>query len=163
MNSSEPSDSLSDSERYVVPNVRNAGKILLFLSERPGQRVIDVARGLALPQTTTLRILRTLKLDGFVEEAAGRFALGTMSLRLGLSGLQQRELRPMALPFLHRLATNCHQTAHLAVLSGDSSLWSRSPTVRTLSAPHPAPARLPICIARRRERRFSLSANPSHT
>lgn len=135
MNSSDSPDSLSESERYVVPNVRNAGKILLFLSERPGQRVIDVARTLELPQTTTLRILRTLKLDGFVEESAGRFALGTMSLRLGLTGLQQRELRPMALPFLQRLATNCHQTAHLAVLSGDSSLL-----VEVADSPNPVRA-----------------------
>ena len=47
-------------ERYVIPNLRNACRIMKLLAQQPdGLKAAEIARTLKIPVTTTLRIMAT--------------------------------------------------------------------------------------------------------
>ena len=50
-------------ERYVIPNLRNACRVLKLLRSHPGGlKASDIARILGIPVTTTMRITATLQI-----------------------------------------------------------------------------------------------------
>lgn len=123
----------SVNERYVIPNLRNACRILKLLGRsREGYKVADLARELDLPVTTTLRIMSTLTLEGFARKHDGRFELGSILIQLGNSALAGTEIRELALPVLGRLTQRTDETAHLAIPCDDRSL-----IVAVQDSPHP--------------------------
>ncbi|HVU17125.1 MAG TPA: IclR family transcriptional regulator, partial [Candidatus Didemnitutus sp.] len=125
-----PADSL---ERYVIPNLRNACRILKSLSAHAdGLKVADLARELKLPVTTTLRIMATLQLEGFARKAEGRFFLGPVLIHLGNASLAGVEIRDAALPVLQALTQRTDETSHLAVPCDDRAL-----IVAVQDSPHP--------------------------
>lgn len=110
-------------ERYVIPNLRNASRIMKLLAQNPdGYKAADIARTLRIPVTTTLRIMATLQLEGFVRKVEGRFELGPVLIHLGNASLAGTEIRTTALPFLQDLTNRTDETAHLAVPCDDRSL-----------------------------------------
>ncbi len=120
-------------ERYVIPNLRNAGRILKLLGGHPGGlRAADLARTLRIPVTTTLRIMTTLHLDGLARKRDGRYALGPVLIQLGTAALAGTEIRELALPLLERLAADTAETAHLAIPCDGRAL-----IVAVHDSPHP--------------------------
>ncbi len=123
----------SASERYVIPNLRNAGRILKLLGRHPdGLRAADLARTLDIPVTTTLRIMTTLHLDGLARKHDGRYELGPVLIQLGTAALAGTEIRELALPLLQRLTADTDETAHLAIPCDERSL-----IVAVQDSPHP--------------------------
>jgi IclR family acetate operon transcriptional repressor len=123
----------SNSERYVIPNLRNACRILKLLGRAPdGLKAADLVRELKLPVTSTLRIMATLTLEGFVRRNAGRFELGPMLIQLGNASLAGTEIRELALPILTRLTAQTVETSHLASPCDDRAL-----IVAVEDSPHP--------------------------
>lgn len=121
------------SDRYVIPNLRNACKVLQWMgTQPPGQKVSDFARALKLPATTALRIANTLALEGFLRRDDNRFYLGPQLIYLGSSALAGTDLRDVAQPVLAKLAQVSDETAHLAIPSGLKSL-----IVAVCDSPHP--------------------------
>jgi len=120
-------------ERYVIPNLRNACRILKLLGRsRDGLKVADIARELDLPVTTTLRIMSTLALEGLARKNEGRYELGSVLIQLGHAALAGTEIRELALPVLQRLTQATDETTHLAVPCDDRSL-----IVAVQDSPHP--------------------------
>ncbi|HYC73061.1 MAG TPA: IclR family transcriptional regulator [Opitutaceae bacterium] len=120
-------------ERYVIPNLRNACRILKALGEhRDGLKAADLARQLGIPVTTTLRIMTTLLLEGLVRKTDGRFELGPVLIQLGHASLAGTEIRELALPVLERLTKATDETSHLAVPCDDRAL-----IVAVQDSPHP--------------------------
>ncbi len=78
----------------------------------------DIASSLGLAKGTAHGILRTLQLEGFVEQdaASGRYQLGAELLRLGNSHLDVHELRARALVWTDDLARSSGESVHLGVL-----------------------------------------------
>jgi len=110
-------------ERYVIPNLRNASRIMKLLAQNPdGCKAADIARELRIPVTTTLRIMATLQLEGFVRKAEGRFELGPVLIHLGNASLAGTEIRTAALPVLADLTARTDETSHLAVPCDDRAL-----------------------------------------
>jgi DNA-binding IclR family transcriptional regulator len=110
-------------ERYVIPNLRNASRIMKLLAQNPdGYKAADIARELRIPVTTTLRIMATLQLEGFVRKADGRFELGPVLIHLGNASLAGTEIRNAALPVLQDLTNRTDETSHLAVPCDDRAL-----------------------------------------
>lgn len=110
-------------ERYVIPNLRNASRIMKLLAQNPdGYKAADIARALRIPVTTTLRIMATLQLEGFVRKADGRFELGPVLIHLGNASLAGTEIRTAALPVLAELTNHTDETSHLAVPCDDRAL-----------------------------------------
>jgi DNA-binding IclR family transcriptional regulator len=120
-------------ERYVIPNLRNACRILKLLAQTPdGCKGADIARQLGIPVTTTLRIMATLQLEGYARRAEGRFELGPVLIHLGNASLAGTEIRELALPILQELTMHTDETSHLAVPCDDRSL-----IVAVQDSPHP--------------------------
>lgn len=120
-------------ERYVIPNLRNACRILKLLGRSTeGYKVADIARELKIPVTTTLRIMSTLTLEGLARKVEGRFELGPILIQLGNAALAGTEIRELAQPVLLRLTQATDETAHLAIPCDDRSL-----IVAVQDSPHP--------------------------
>lgn len=123
----------SADERYVIPNLRNACRILKLLGRHSdGLKAADLARALGVPVTSTLRIMSTLHREGFVRKSNGRFELGPVLIQLGNASLAGTEIRELALPVLERLTADTDETAHLAIPCDNRSL-----IVAVQDSPHP--------------------------
>jgi IclR family acetate operon transcriptional repressor len=123
----------SASERYVIPNLRNACRILKLLARHPnGLKAADLARDLKIPVTTTLRIMTTLCLEELARKVEGRFELGPVLIQLGNSALAGTEIRELAQPLLQRLTDLTDETSHLAIPCDDRAL-----IVAVQDSPHP--------------------------
>ncbi|MFT3830104.1 MAG: IclR family transcriptional regulator [Opitutaceae bacterium] len=120
-------------ERYVIPNLRNACRILKLLGNHPdGLKAADLARELGIPVTTTLRIMTTLHLEGLARKNEGRYELGPVLIQLGTAAMAGAEIRELAQPVLHRLTATTAETSHLAIPCDDRSL-----IVAVQDSPHP--------------------------
>lgn len=120
-------------ERYVIPNLRNACRILKLLGRHPdGLKAADLARELNIPVTTTLRIMTTLHLEGLARKIEGRYELGPILIQLGTAALAGTELREQALPVLQRLTAAAAETSHLAIPCDERAL-----IVAVQDSPHP--------------------------
>lgn len=116
-------DETASLERYVIPNLRNACRILKLLARHPdGYKAAEIARDLRIPVTTTLRIMATLRLEGYVRKVEGRFELGPVLIHLGSASLAGTEIRSAALPVLQELTNRTDETSHLAVPCDDRAL-----------------------------------------
>jgi DNA-binding IclR family transcriptional regulator len=130
---SNPSPAGSPQERYVIPNLRNACRILKLLGRTPdGLKGADLARQLGIPVTTTLRIMSTLTLEGLVRKEDNCYELGPVLIQLGNASLAGTEIRTAALPVLANLTARTHETSHLAIPCDDRSL-----IVAVQDSPHP--------------------------
>lgn len=113
----------SDLERYVIPNLRNACRVLKLLREHPGGlKAAELARECGIPVTTTLRIMATLQIEGFAQKNDGRYALGPSLIHLGNAALAGTDIRKLALPLLQKLTVEVGETSHLAVPCNERSL-----------------------------------------
>ncbi len=128
-----PAADPAGSERYVIPNLRNACRILKVLGRHPnGLKAADLARDLQIPVTTTLRIMTTLCLEGFARKVDGRFELGPVLIQLGNAALAGTEIRDLAQPLLQKLTDVTDETSHLAIPCDDRAL-----IVAVQDSPHP--------------------------
>lgn len=120
-------------ERYVIPNLRNACRILKLLGRSTdGFKVADIGRKLNIPVTTTLRIMTTLHLEGLVRKSGTHYELGPVLIQLGNASLAGTEIRTTALPVLERLTARVAETSHLAIPCDNRSL-----IVAVQDSPHP--------------------------
>lgn len=127
------SSAANDGERYVIPNLRNACRILKLLGRHPdGLKAADLARSLDIPVTTTLRIMTTLHLEGFARKQEGRYELGPVLIQLGTAALVGTEIRELALPLLQKLSIEVDETSHLAIPCDERAL-----IVAVQDSPHP--------------------------
>lgn len=130
--SSIPASNASQ-ERYVIPNLRNACRILKLLgSTSDGLKAADIGRRLRIPVTTTLRIMTTLHLEGLVRKNGTEFELGPVLIQLGTAALAGTEIRTTALPILEKLTGQIDETCHLAIPCDNRSL-----IVAVQDSPHP--------------------------
>ncbi len=133
MKKSSSSDPRAALERYVIPNLRNACRTLKLLATSPdGFKAAEIARELAIPVTTTLRIMATLQIEGYVRKVEGRFELGPVLIHLGNASLAGVEIRSAALPVLQKLTADSVETSHLAIPCDDRAL-----IVAVQDGPHP--------------------------
>jgi IclR family acetate operon transcriptional repressor len=110
-------------ERYVIPNLRNACRVLRELRGHPGGlKAADLARSLGIPVTTTMRITATLQIEGLVQKNDGRYGLGPVLIHLGNAALAGTDIRRLALPLLQKLTMDADETSHLAIPCNERSL-----------------------------------------
>jgi IclR family acetate operon transcriptional repressor len=126
-------DASSSSERYVIPNLRNACRILKLLADTPDHlKAAEIGRSLGIPVTTTLRIMTTLHLEGLLRKLGNQYELGPALIRLGTAALSNTEIRALALPVLEKLTLRTDETSHLAIPCDGRSL-----IVAVQDSPHP--------------------------
>ena len=106
-----------------VQVITRAAAIMRQLAgHRDGLTVIDVARGVDLPRSTTHRIILALTQEGLARRGAdGRFTLGLEFESLAEAA--RSSLRRKLSPHLLRLTERTGETAELGVLSGGDVLF----------------------------------------
>lgn len=103
----------------VVQSVARAVEIMETLaSSRAPVGVVDLARRVGLPVSTTHRLLRALQQHGLVRRDArsGRHELGLKVVDLSARVLDNLDVRTVARPVLEQLQAETRETVHLAVL-----------------------------------------------
>ena len=90
-----------------------------------GLTLAECANSLGYSKPTAHRILRTLAARGFlrVDRERGLYTLGVANLRLGMTFLEQLDLRAEALPILRQLGTETGETVHLGILDGSDVVY----------------------------------------
>jgi DNA-binding IclR family transcriptional regulator len=90
-----------------------------------GLTLAECCASLGYSKPTVHRILRTLASRGFlrVDRERGLYTLGVANLRLGMTFLEQLDLRSEALPILRELGERTGETVHLGVLDGSDVVY----------------------------------------
>jgi DNA-binding IclR family transcriptional regulator len=107
--------------RYQVNSVDRCLRILEALAELGQEaRVSTLCERLDLHSSTMVRFLSALMKRGFVEKNpdTGLYRLGVKCFKVGLSALNQIDLRKVAYPLLEKLSRKTHETVNLTVLQG---------------------------------------------
>jgi len=83
----------------------------------------EIADAVALPKSTTSRILAALVSLGMVEKVGGRYAIGTGVISLGRGATPVGSLPEIVRPHLSELANELGENASLAIEDGDTVLY----------------------------------------
>lgn len=110
-----------------MATVERAADVLLHFATA-GTRtlgVTEIADDLELSKAAVHRILSALRSRGLIEldEQTRRYALGPMAVYLGLSYLEQLDVRRLAQPELAALSRVTNETATLSVRSNDTRMY----------------------------------------
>lgn len=99
-----------------LSTVEKALDVLSYLHTEPGGRgVSEIGRALALPKSTTHRLLSSLSRRGFVErDGRGVYRPGMALVSLGLGVLEREPVVAAARPVLEELARDLGETPFLA-------------------------------------------------
>jgi IclR family acetate operon transcriptional repressor len=109
-------------QRGSVQSVDRALTLLEALARSAGGvPLTELAAGAGLNISTSHHLLATLVKWGYVAKGPGRrYALGARGLRLGQAFLKQVDLPRRAQPHVERVSEATGESAHLAVLQGNS-------------------------------------------
>lgn len=120
-------------QKYVIPNLRNACRVLKLLSNtKEPVSIRFVCTTLKLPRTSALRILSTLTNEGFCRKTLDRYTLGPALIPIGSSAKDVLDISELSKPFLKKVTEGTGETCHLAVPSDNRSL-----IVEVNFSPHP--------------------------
>jgi DNA-binding IclR family transcriptional regulator len=107
-------------QAYAVPGLERGLRLLLLF--RPGRVELgapQIARDLALPRSSTFRLLQTLEALEFVERgASGNFRLGPAVLRLGFGLVATLDVVERGHDVLEKLCKDTNESTQLAILDG---------------------------------------------
>jgi len=106
---------------YAIQTVSNALRMLEVFHSETEMGVSDLARRLDLHKNNAFRLLATLELAGYIEQAPSTelYHLGPRCLELGRAFARSHTLMSEARPALEELARTAGETAHLGVLRDD--------------------------------------------
>lgn len=87
--------------RSEVQSVRRACQVLDCLTEHPHKTMsaLELSNATGLDRTVVHRLLRTLTLEGLVDEEHGQYHLGPRTLALAQGHLSHTRIREIALPY----------------------------------------------------------------
>jgi IclR family acetate operon transcriptional repressor len=90
-----------------------------------GLTLTDIAHRVALPASTTHRLLGTLEKTGFVYQMGdlGRWYVGLSAFTVGSSFLANRDFATHSHAYMRRLMEQCGETANLAILDGSEAVF----------------------------------------
>jgi DNA-binding IclR family transcriptional regulator len=90
--------------------------ILGFVAERP-RRINEIATFLGVHHSTALRLLHTLRGQGFVHELPDhQYRLGSATFQLAFQALEALDLRSVVRPYMDQLNEKSGETVHLGML-----------------------------------------------
>ena len=98
-------------ERYIIPNIARALKILEMLArEENGASISEIAAHFEIPVNSTFRIIKSLEVYGYVEEESRRYFTTPRLLYLGYAGFNQKGIVQNSLDLMHSLRDDINET-----------------------------------------------------
>lgn len=125
MGSSDNATAGPNTERYHVPNLERALRVLEHLAGRPEpQGVTDVANALSIPRNSAFRILSTLWAHGYLwrDEDTCKYGLSHKLLALGYASAGQTNLVQIARDVMQDLRDLTQETVLLGMLAGNEGV-----------------------------------------
>ncbi|WP_176086462.1 IclR family transcriptional regulator [Martelella sp. HB161492] len=110
----------------IIQSVQRALMILnLFDEENPEMKITDIAARLDLHKSTLHSILKTLQMEGYIEQnhENGRYRLGMKLVERGTFVINSLDLRKRAGPALAALSQATGETVHLGILEGKNGVY----------------------------------------
>jgi DNA-binding IclR family transcriptional regulator len=114
-----------DAPRYPIESVDNAIRLLLLVGRERSISVSAAGKFLGVAPSTAHRLLAMLQHYRLIEQdpALKTYRIGPGLAELGLTALQDFDIRATARPHLSRLVKEVHETAHLVTLNGSDVLF----------------------------------------
>jgi DNA-binding IclR family transcriptional regulator len=104
-------------ERYIIPNIARALKILESLAkEEKGASISELAQKFEIPVNSTFRIIKSLEAYGYVEEVSRRYFTTPRLLSLGYAGMSQKGLVQNSVDIMHTIRDDINETVMLGTL-----------------------------------------------
>ncbi|MDH6363982.1 IclR family KDG regulon transcriptional repressor [Enterococcus sp. PF1-24] len=101
-----------------------AAVILDFIAENAEVTLQEIALGTQMTNSTTLKILDTLQLIGYVKKSSQKtYTLGSKLIRYANQNLEETDLIELTLPYLETLQEKIDETIHLGVVSNQEILY----------------------------------------
>ncbi len=117
----------TDEKPQTVGAVERAADVLNAFTDLDGANagVTELSERLGLSKAVVHRILASLRARGFIDldEKTRRYSLGPASLALGLTYLQQIDVRDVARSVLRDLSEQTNETATLSIRRGDVRMY----------------------------------------
>ena len=110
-----------------APRMSSVAKALLVLeciglSKR--RTLTEIAKEVALPKSTLLRLIHVLITRGFLRRTAhGEYAVSLKMWQIGCNALNPEAIRDEVIPLLHQLVDRTGETAHYAAYEDGSSVY----------------------------------------
>jgi DNA-binding IclR family transcriptional regulator len=112
--------------KYEIPNLKNAFMILDYLRRTGTQHSLsEIAKGVKIPCTTTLRILSTMCDCNAVEKINKKYKIGKFIFDIADSMRTRSDLGEKISPFLVRLTAQTKETSHLCIANLDGAIVLR--------------------------------------
>lgn len=112
------------SERYHVPNLSRALRVLELLAARSEQSISEIADALEIPRNSAFRIITTLRDNGYLDrdQSAKTYRLSRKLLSLGHAVVENEGLLAHSIDVLFDLRDATGETALIATLVEDGGV-----------------------------------------
>lgn len=101
-----------------------AAKLIDYLADYPDQSLQEIAEATNLTASTTIKILDTLVLIGYVQKSLNKtYRLGAKLIRYANQSFNQMELSKLTLPHLEKMQKTIDETIHLGILDNNEILY----------------------------------------
>ena len=120
---------MSENEQgsQTITAIERAANVLLLFTEadRADLGVTEISNELGLSKAVVHRILNSLRVKGLVEadDETHRYSLGPAAVALGLTYLNQIDVRSIARPIIRDLSAKTNETATLSLRSGSERMY----------------------------------------
>lgn len=134
-------DTASARDIGVVRSVDRALSLLETISTQPkGLSLLDLARQVKLPTSTTHRLLTTLQQRGFArfDNRSGHWLVGRAALGVGANYAGSRDMVALARPILQRIGAACGEIVNLGVIDEGKVVFLHRVDPRTRKSYVPA-------------------------
>jgi len=107
-------------ERYIIPNIARALKILeLLVKQEKGASISEIAQNFEIPVNSTFRIIKSLEAYGYVEEKNRRYFSTPRLLYLGYAGMKNNGITENSIDIMHSIRDEINETVMLGTLLGN--------------------------------------------
>lgn len=109
------------SNKYLIPNIARALRILEFLSrEKKEASIAEISSEFDYPKNSVFRVIKTLEYYGYVEEIQRKYSATARMLYLGYAGMQNKGIVENSVDFMHSLRDEVNETVLIGTLVGNN-------------------------------------------
>lgn len=114
---------MSETKPYGTVLIK-AAKIMDCLEASPDQTLQGIAQATGMTASTTIKILDTLVMIGYVQKDKDKtYRLGAKLIRYANKSIEQIDLSEVTLPYLEKLQQTIDETIHLGILNDNEILY----------------------------------------
>jgi len=117
---SEPADEDNKNNKYIVPSIARALKILEYLAKDNHEASIaEIASSFDYPKNSVFRVMKSLEYYGFVEEESRKYRTTPRLLYLGYASMQNKGIVEASMDVMHALRDEVNETVLIGTLLGN--------------------------------------------